>query len=709
VGVAGEIYLGGAGLARGYLQRPELTAERFIPNPYGGAGTRLYRTGDLARYERDGKLQYLGRRDQQVKLRGYRIELGEIEAALNEHPLVRESAVISDGEGTEGRIVAHVVLDGEEPQLDQREQAESLSQWQSIWDETYRDHARSNDPRFNITGWNNSYTGEPISEPEMREWANGVTERVLGLDPRKVLEIGCGTGLLLFQIAPRCSLYYGADISEQALRYIKEQFRPGEFDNVKLARRTADDFSNLGQEKFDVIILNSVVQYFPSVDYLVRVLGNAIDVAAPNGAIFLGDIRCLPLLRALHTEVQLYNASGESTIGDLQQAIEKQIALEKELLIDPAFFRTLQQAWPEIAGVEIQLKRGRHDNELSRFRYDVILHLGKHQGLEADVDTRYWGADLSTIDDLRDLLSTSQPELLRLKDVPNARLSGPLRVIEALADYPRSTKIDVFKVLTSDFTKRGGMDPEDIWALERELPYAIEITWPESGSLDTFDVICRRHGAKRREVSREVMRGREPNWTKFANQPLQSEPARDLSPVMQGFLAERLPDHMIPQLIRPWRELPLTANGKVDRAALSASSRSNARSAEVPFVPPDTPLEVSLASIWSEVLRIEHVGTADNFFALGGHSLLATQVVSRIRNRLGVNLPLQSLFKAPTVAELAKEVLELQIHSPAAWELPITKAASPTLLPEQVDQLSEMEIDALLYRVLADADERDGH
>src|ERR1051326_8498795 len=226
VGVAGELYLGGAGLARGYLKRPELTAERFIPNPYGAAGTRLYRTGDLARYQRDGKLQYLGRGDQQVKLRGYRIELGEIETAINEHPLIREAAAVIDGEGTDSRIVAHVVLDHEDHELDNREQTESLSQWQTIWDETYRHNAHSNDPRFNIIGWNSSYTGEPIPEPEMREWVNGVVERVLALSPRNVLEIGCGTGLLLFQIAPKASSYFGTDISEHALRYIKDKFRP---------------------------------------------------------------------------------------------------------------------------------------------------------------------------------------------------------------------------------------------------------------------------------------------------------------------------------------------------------------------------------------------------------------------------------------------------------------------------------------------------
>ncbi|HKV36211.1 MAG TPA: amino acid adenylation domain-containing protein [Pyrinomonadaceae bacterium] len=94
-GVTGELYIGGDGLARGYLGRPELTAARFLPNPFGTvSGTRLYRTGDLARYRRDGVIEYLGRSDQQVKIRGFRVELGEIESALNRHPKVAEAVVM---------------------------------------------------------------------------------------------------------------------------------------------------------------------------------------------------------------------------------------------------------------------------------------------------------------------------------------------------------------------------------------------------------------------------------------------------------------------------------------------------------------------------------------------------------------------------------------------------------------------------------------
>ncbi|MFL5656682.1 MAG: amino acid adenylation domain-containing protein, partial [Ktedonobacteraceae bacterium] len=111
IGVVGELYLGGAGLARGYLQRPEQTAERFVPDPFSGLqGARLYKTGDLVRYRPDGRLEFVGRSDYQVKVRGYRIELGEIEQVLLQHPVVREGVVVVREDGPDSKqLVAYVV------------------------------------------------------------------------------------------------------------------------------------------------------------------------------------------------------------------------------------------------------------------------------------------------------------------------------------------------------------------------------------------------------------------------------------------------------------------------------------------------------------------------------------------------------------------------------------------------------------------------
>jgi amino acid adenylation domain-containing protein len=641
-GAPGEIHLTGRGVGRGYRGRPDLTAERFLPDPEARApGARMYRTGDLARRRPDGQLEFLGREDRQVQLRGHRIELDEVERTLLAHPAVRQVAV------TEHRsmLVAHVVAERDWlPAADLA--GEQLAGWRQVLDRGQTEPVGGAVPE--TAGWSSTYTGLPIPDAEMHDWLRTTLTRLRALRPATVLEVGCGTGMLLRRLAPECREYVGVDFAPDTLTALRERLAAaGGCDHVRLVELEATELGELPRRHFDTVVLNSVVAYFTELEHLLEVLEQAVEATRPGGSVFVGDVRSLPLLPAFHASVELSRAPDELPVAELRDRVVWRLLRERELVVSPALFTALPDRLPRVTAVEVSPKHGPFANEMTAFRYDAVLRV---EGPPARPLPVVW-RDGRDPNGLRAWLAAAREPVVGATGIPNAQVVRHVRAWELASGPDAPATAGELRERTA---AAPGIAPLELLAIAERAGNDLRLSWAAArpdGSLDAVRV--RRTESPPAEVGEVPFpTGRRGlSLDELTNVPMRAAREAALARSLRAYLWERLPSAMVPGRFVVLDELPLSPAGKVDRNRLP--SPLAARPEAEPAVGPRTPAEALIARAAAELLQVDRVGVLDDLTALGAHSLTLTQLAARIGAELGVELPLRLLFAEPTIAGIA--------------------------------------------------------
>ncbi len=655
VGVAGDLYIGGPQLVRGYHNRPGQTAEAFRMDPLEQvASERLFRTGYVARWNDDAGLEIVTGPDVVVTGDGALVDPEAIARVLRQDQEVAQALVVRRGDTDEDRLTAYVVARPDTTQDAPELADEQVNRWQELYDHTYRSTPETAESEFNIIGWNSSYDGSELPAHEMREWLDNTLERIGALAPKKVLEIGCGTGMLLLPLCKRTEEYWGTDLSPAALEYVAQQLDSGDYPPVKLLQRSADQLGDLPARNFDTIVINSVIQYFPSGEYLREVLSGLLRLLKPGGSLFVGDVRDLSLLRDMHLSIALSNGGTDPEPAALLAEAERVAAAEGELLCHPDFFQRLAADAPTPCTAVTQVKYGLADNELTRFRYDAIITLTDESAKPpAPTVLKAEGAPAEVAGRIERLLAV-EPAALLVQDVPHTRVEALRRFTGELTAGGRLDRELAAEVLRGA-DRDAALSPEALGSLGARAGYTVDLTHGRRPG--TMDVLFTPEGTAvrvRGAVAEAVTHSgaRLTPWDGCTNDPLAERRTALLRAGLQAGLEATLPAWEVPSALMVLDSVPLTPFGELDSAALPVPAEETDGRLRA-FVPPRDATELVVARVWEDVLGVQPVGATDNFFALGGHSLVAMRIVSRLQRRFDRELDLSVLLGCPTVERLA--------------------------------------------------------
>jgi amino acid adenylation domain-containing protein len=590
-GVPGELLVGGAGVAAGYLGDQELTAQRFVLRPSAsGAAIRWYRTGDLVTQTADGSLHHVGRADEQIKHRGYRIAPAEIESALRDCPGIRDAAVAlrSDAAGN-SRLVGYVVAAAPAPPA-----AGDPEFWPSLGGYAVYDEL--------LYGLMNV---EPARIAALRE---ALCELAPG---RTALDIGTGPDALLARLAVEAGArhVYAVEMLPEAAnraRDLVEALGLGERITVMHG-----DVRDVTLPAAVDLCMQGVIGNIGSADGIVPAWNAARRWFAPGCAAL--PARCVTRVAAVELPEDSRRQPRFATLA--RPYIERMYAAaggpfdvrlclrnlpRRQLLSGEAVFESLDFSGPLAAAESGSAKL-------------ACTRAGLFDGLLLwTVVEMAPGLAVDYLDTQQAWLPVFLPvagDPVRVQRGDRLRLRWEIRC-ESDPQHP-DYRLTV-----------------ELWD-GRQVSRQFEFSSPHAGA-----------GRGSTALHHALL------------ESLAADAATVSVSDLRAFLAKRLPDHLLPQVFVFVTQLPLGPTGKLDRAALPAPGRERPRLATA-AIAPRTPAEAALAEIWAEVLGIEGPGVADDFFDLGGDSVTAVQLTVRLQRWLDAPVPLQALFDGPTIAAMA--------------------------------------------------------
>ncbi|RBM06852.1 bifunctional 2-polyprenyl-6-hydroxyphenol methylase/3-demethylubiquinol 3-O-methyltransferase UbiG [Streptomyces sp. PT12] len=331
--------------------------------------------------------------------------------------------------------------------------AEHLAQWAEVYDATYAEAAGRHSTELDLSGWRASDTGQPLPVAHMREWVRRTAGLVLRADPHWVLELGCGTGLLMHRLRPRLRGYVGTDVSAESVGTLTATAPPGttvvraaahEAHGPAVQRALAE--AGFPEGRPDCVVLNSVTQCFPGVAYLRAVVHDAIALVAPGGTVVVGDIRHSGLLTAHWCWVES-SANPGLPSAEVDRRAAERAARDEELLFDPPLLaRIAGESGREVA-LTFHPKTLGADTELTRYRFDAVLRVDAGATGEPPATDELDWAELPAGDRRAALRELAGRRALRVTGIPNRLLTPGTGVSAAelrrtLADLDAAVLLD---------------------------------------------------------------------------------------------------------------------------------------------------------------------------------------------------------------------------------------------------------------------------